>query len=249
MERFVDMHCHVLPEVDDGAQSLDETRKMLQTAYDEGIRYIIATPHYHPLRGRKPLRVLRRQLRLVRREAEKISESLRIFLGNEIYFGQDIPDLLDEEQVLTMNRTRYVLLEFSTGDSFEHICKGIRQLQMRGYNVILAHVERYRRMLEEADRARYLTEMGVKIQINAESITGQCGRKVKKYVRQLMEQDLVFCTGTDAHRPTVRPPHMQKAAEYVARKYGRQYMRKIFRENAAVMLKKAARAADADRQR
>ena len=78
MERFVDMHCHVLPEVDDGAQSLEETRKMLQTAYDEGIRYIIATPHYHPRRGRKPPHILRRQLRLVRSEAEKISGRLRI---------------------------------------------------------------------------------------------------------------------------------------------------------------------------
>lgn len=249
MERFVDMHCHVLPEVDDGAQSLDDTRKMLQTAYDEGIRYIIATPHCHPRRGRKPPHILRRQLRLVRSEAEKISGSLRIFLGNEIYFGQDIPDLLDEEQVLTMNRTRYVLVEFSTADSFEHICQGIRQLQMRGYNVILAHIERYRCMLEDTDRARYLAEMGVMIQINADSITGECGRRVKKYVRQLMDQDLVFCTGTDAHRPTIRPPHMKKAAEYVARKYGRRYMRKIFCENAGIMLKKEPRTTNDDRDR
>ncbi len=249
MERFVDMHCHVLPEVDDGAQSLEETRKMLQTAYDEGIRYIIATPHYHPRRGRKPPHILRRQLRLVRSEAEKISGRLRIYLGNEIYFGQDIPDLLDEEEVLTMNRTRYVLVEFSTADSFEHICQGIRQLQMRGYNVILAHIERYQCMLAEPDRAGYLAEMGVKIQINADSITGECGRRVRKYVRQLMEQDLVFCTGTDAHRPKIRPPHMKKAAEYVAAKYGRQYMRKIFWENAGSMLKKEPQITNEDRNR
>lgn len=249
MERFVDMHCHVLPEVDDGAQSLDETRKMLQTAYDEGIRYIIATPHYHPRRGCRPPHILRRQLRLVRREAERISDRLRIYLGNEIYFSQDIPDLLDEEEILTMNHTRYVLVEFSSTDSFERICQGIRQLQMRGYNVLLAHIERYLCMLEDTDRARYLAEMGVKIQVNADSITGECGRKVKKYVRQLMEQDLVFCTGTDAHRPAIRPPHMKKAAEYVARRYGIRYMRKIFCENAGIMLKKELRITNDNRDR
>ena len=76
MERFVDAHCHVLPEVDDGAQSMNETRQMLQMAYDEGIRYIIATPHHHPRRGKASPRQLRRQLKLVREEAEKISEIL-----------------------------------------------------------------------------------------------------------------------------------------------------------------------------
>ena len=62
MERIVDTHCHVLAEVDDGAQSIEEMRQMLQMAYDEGIRYIIATPHHHPRRGRKPPRELRNQL-------------------------------------------------------------------------------------------------------------------------------------------------------------------------------------------
>src|SRR5699024_9602522 len=103
MERFVDAHCHVLPEVDDGAQSMNETRQMLQMAYDEGIRYIIATPHHHPRRGKASPRQLRRQLKLVREEAEKISEKLRVYLGTEVYFGQDVPDKLKEEKILTMN--------------------------------------------------------------------------------------------------------------------------------------------------
>ena len=131
MERFVDAHCHVLPEVDDGAQSMNETRQMLQMAYDEGIRYIIATPHHHPRRGKASPRQLRRQLKLVREEAEKISEKLRVYLGTEVYFGQDVPDKLKEDKILTMNRTRYVLVEFSPIDSFDYICQGIQQIQMK----------------------------------------------------------------------------------------------------------------------
>lgn len=238
MERFVDAHCHVLPEVDDGAQSMNETRQMLQMAYDEGIRYIIATPHHHPRRGKASPRQLRRQLKLVREEAEKISEKLRVYLGTEVYFGQDVPDKLKEDKILTMNRTRYVLVEFSPIDSFDYICQGIQQIQMKGFEVILAHIERYRSMREDIGRAEHLADMGVRIQVNAGSITGQSGWKIKRYIKQLMDRDLVFCVGTDAHDPKSRPPQMKKAAEYVKKKYGEEYVRRIFFSNAVVMLKK-----------
>ena len=238
MERFVDAHCHVLPEVDDGAQSMNETRQMLQMAYDEGIRYIIATPHHHPRRGKASPRQLRRQLKLVREEAEKISEKLRVYLGTEVYFGQDVPDKLKEEKILTMNRTRYVLVEFSPIDSFDYICQGIQQIQMKGFEVILAHIERYRSMREDIGRAEHLADMGVRIQVNAGSITGQSGWKIKRYIKQLMDRDLVFCVGTDAHDPKSRPPQMKKAAEYVKKKYGEEYVRRIIFSNAVVMLKK-----------
>ena len=237
MERFVDAHCHILPEVDDGAQSMNETRQMLQMAYDEGIRYIIATPHHHPRRGKASPRQLRRQLKLVREEAEKISEKLRVYLGTEVYFGQDVPDKLKEEKILTMNRTRYVLVEFSPIDSFDYICQGIQQIQMKGFEVILAHIERYRSMREDIGRAEHLADMGVRIQVNAGSITGQSGWKIKRYIKQLMDRDLVFCVGTDAHDPKSRPPQMKKAAEYVKKKYGEEYVRRIFFSNAVVMLK------------
>ena len=116
MERFMDMHCHLLPEVDDAAQSMEDTKQMLRMALDEGIQYIVVTPHHHPHRGKKPPKVLRHQLKLMREEAAKIDEKLRVYLGTEIYYGQDVPDLIREEKILTMNRTNYVLVEFSHSD-------------------------------------------------------------------------------------------------------------------------------------
>lgn len=187
MDRLVDTHCHILPEVDDGAKNMEETRQMLQEAYEDGIRYIIATPHHHPRRGRKSPKQLRRQLKLVREEAAQISGELRIYLGTEIYFGQDIPERLREEQILTMNRTRYVLVEFSPGDPFEYICQGIQQIQMKGYEVILAHIERYQCMYKNIENAEHLKHMGVRIQVNADSITGESGWKAKRLVRRLIE--------------------------------------------------------------
>lgn len=238
MDRLVDTHCHILPEVDDGAQNMEETRQMLQEAYEDGIRYIIATPHHHPRRGRKSPKQLRRQLKLVREEAAQISGELRIYLGTEIYFGQDIPERLREEQILTMNRTRYVLVEFSPGDPFEYICQGIQQIQMKGYEVILAHIERYQCMYKNIENAEHLKHMGVRIQVNADSITGESGWKAKRLVRRLIDERLVFCVGTDAHDPKRRPPRMKKAAEYVEKKCGEDYARRIFFSNPRIMLRK-----------
>ena len=238
MSGYIDMHCHILPEVDDGAESIEETVQMLQIAYQEGIRCIIATPHHHPKRGKESPKVLRKKLRLVRREAEKIDKKFRVYLGTEVFFGQDIPEKLKAGTVLSMNKRACVLLEFSPMDSFSYIQQGIQTVQMAGYEVILAHAERYMCVLDKPERIEYLWKMGTLIQINSSSITGGSGRKVKKFVRQLLAQQMVHCVGTDAHGIEYREPRMQKAAEYVERKYGKEYMRRIFFSNAKELLKK-----------
>ena len=96
MKGYIDMHCHMLPGVDDGAKSIQEMKAMLEIAYSEGIRYIIATPHHHPKRGKESPENIKRQARIVRDAAHAIDEGFRIYLGTEIYFGQDIVEKLKE---------------------------------------------------------------------------------------------------------------------------------------------------------
>jgi len=238
MNKYIDMHCHILPHVDDGALDIEETKKMLKEAYKDGIRYIIATPHFHPKRGSASPAKIKEQIALVREEAKKIDENFRIFMGNEIYFGQDVPELLAQKQVLTMNSRDYILVEFSPTSEASYIRQALTQLQMYGHKVILAHVERYECIREDMDLAGYLCEMGILLQVNAASIIGNNGRAVKKFVKELLEAEMVFCVGTDAHDCKKRPPHMHKAAQYVEKKFGEEYARRIFFSNAAMMLKK-----------
>lgn len=234
----IDMHCHILPGVDDGAKDVDEMKEMLKIAYSEGIRCIIATPHHHPRRGKEPPEVLRRQAAILRDAAHEIDEHFRIYLGTEIFFGQDIPDKLKQGRVLTMNRRNYVLVEFSPSEPFAYIKQSLQQLQMEGYEVILAHAERYSCLTDSPELAEQIGDMGILIQVNAGSITGDSGRKVKKFVKYLMDEDLVFCVGTDAHSCRTRAPRMRKASEHVRKKYGDEYARKIFYDNAKKMLRK-----------
>ncbi|WP_270644796.1 CpsB/CapC family capsule biosynthesis tyrosine phosphatase [Merdimonas faecis] len=238
LDNFIDMHVHILPGVDDGAEDIKEMEEMLKIAYSEGIRCIIATPHHHPRRGKESPEVLRKKAALLRKSAHEIDEHFRIYLGTEIFFGQDVLEKLKEGQVLTMNRRNYVLVEFSPSEPFSYIKQSLQQLMMAGYEVILAHAERYRCLTEEPELAEQLGDMGILLQINAGSITGDGGRRIRKFIRYLMDEDLVFCVGTDAHSARSRAPRMKKAAEYVKKKYGEEYVRKIFYENAKMMLRK-----------
>ena len=174
----------------------------------------------------------------MRKAAHEIDEHFRIYLGTEIFFGQDVLEKLKEGRILTMNRRNYVLVEFSPSEPFSYIKQSLQQLQMAGYEVILAHAERYGCLTEDPELAEQIGDMGILIQVNAGSITGQSGRKIKKFIKYLMDEDLVFCVGTDAHSARSRAPRMRKAAEYVRKKYGEEYARKIFYENAKMMLRK-----------
>ncbi|WP_418875161.1 CpsB/CapC family capsule biosynthesis tyrosine phosphatase, partial [[Clostridium] scindens] len=238
MDGYIDMHCHILPGVDDGAQDIEEMKAMLQIAYNDGIRCIIATPHHHPRRGKESPEVLRRQATILRDAAHAIDEKFRIYLGTEIYFGQDVIYKIKDKQILTMNNRDYVLIELSPSDTYDYIRQSLQKLQFAGYQVILAHVERYNCIAENIELAEQLWDMGIHLQINAGSIIGESGRRSKKFVKSLMDEELVFGVGTDAHDTVRRAPRMKKAAAYVSKKYGEDYMRRIFFGNAKEMLKK-----------
>ena len=237
MDKYIDTHCHIIPWVDDGSENMKESRAMLKMSYDEGIRCIIATPHHHPLRGRADLEVIRHNIKLVRKEAVKIDKDFKVFLGMEVFFTHDVPDKIANGTVIGFNNKKVILLEFSPSDEFSHIVQAVKLVQSSGVDVVMAHCERYMCLLKDFEKVRYLMRLGVKLQVNTGSITGKSGRKVQKFVKHLMEEDFVFCVGTDAHNTDSRPPEMKDAADYVKKNYGISYMRKIFYINPANLLK------------
>ncbi len=236
MKQFADMHCHILPGVDDGARDAQEMQAMLQMAYQDGTRMIVATPHCHPGRGKSTPRTLIRQLGLLREAAYALDENFRIRLGTEIYYDSDTVDGLKRGEILTMNQTRCVLVEFSPSHSFAYVRRGIQELQAAGYDVILAHVERYPDVISDMEQVEELCEMDVMLQVNAGSITGDAGRTRKKAVKNMMDEDLIFCVGTDAHGTKERPPKMRKAAGYVQKHYGEDYCNRLFSDNIKEIL-------------
>lgn len=237
MNQFVDIHCHILPGVDDGSQTPEETKAMLQKAWDEGIQIMVATPHYHKQRGKNDIELIKKQLLLTRKLAKEVNPKMQICLGMEIYYGEDVPELLKEGRVVSIRKSRYILVEFSPGDEFQYILNAVRKLQMSGHTVIIAHIERYNCLRKDISNVEYLREMGAYLQVNTGSITGSYGRSVKRFLREVLKAHLVQLVGTDAHGSERRTPKMQEAYKEVVKRCGEEYADQIFGQNAKKVLR------------
>lgn len=237
MNNIVDMHCHILPEIDDGAKNEGEAYQMLRMAYDEGIRVIVATPHHHERRGMCTPGQYKRALSKVRKMAKEIDEKFYVMPGMEIYFSQDVLTKLEHKKVQTMGVSDYVLIEFSPNDEFRYIQQALQQVQMKGFHPIVAHIERYDCLHDHVDDVEYLIEMGAYVQVNAGSIVGTSGRTTKRFVKELLERQLVHFVGTDAHSSGSRSPMIKKSADFVEKRFGEEYAREIFRTNGLKVLK------------
>lgn len=237
MNQFVDIHCHILPGVDDGSQTPEETKAMLMQAWDEGIHVVVATPHYHKKRGKNDIDLIKKQLIVARNLAKEVNPKMQICLGMEIYYGEDVPQLLKEKQAVSIRKSRYVLIEFSPEDTFQYILNAVRKLQMSGYSVVIAHVERYNCLRNDKSNIEYLREMGAYLQVNAGSITGKYGRSVKKFLKEILKEQLVQLVGTDAHGSEKRTPKMKEAYHEVVKHVGEEYANQIFGENAKKILR------------
>lgn len=237
MNQFVDIHCHILPGVDDGSQTPEETKAMLQKAWDEGIQIMVATPHYHKQRGKNDIELIKKQLLLTRKLAKEVNPKMQICLGMEIYYGEDVPELLKEGRVVSIRKSRYILVEFSPGDEFQYILNAVRKLQMSGHTVIIAHIERYNCLRKDISNVEYLREMGAYLQVNTGSITGSYGRSVKKFLREVLKAHLVQLVGTDAHGSERRTPKMQEAYKEMVKRCGEEYADQIFGQNAKKVLR------------
>lgn len=229
MHGLFDVHCHLIPYVDDGARNMEEAVRMLKMEYSQGVRYIIVTPHYRRGMFETPMEKVLSYFLKLREEGKKIG--IQLFLGCEYHVEPDMLRKLREKERPCMASSRYVLAEYGYKTDPLFMLESLRELQGGGYLPIVAHVERYPRVCEDWDFLKELVQMGVFLQVNAGSVLGENGRAAKKFCRKLMKQDLLHYVGSDAHRVDVRRPRLGACADEVVRRMGREYAERIFVEN------------------
>ncbi len=236
--KYVDIHSHILPYMDDGARDEEISLAMLRLAESEGISDIIVTPHYR--RGhykgerRQTDKVLAGMQELMKRE----NINIRLHPGNEIYYHSELEEKLESGTLSTMNDTEYVLVEFSPMEDFLYIRRAADDLFSMGYTPIIAHVERIQCIEKNIEYARELKKRGCDLQVNAASTMGETGFACKRFVRKLLKEKLVDYIGTDAHDMQKRRPMMKKCAEMLYRKYDHAYADMILYRNAEERLLK-----------
>ena len=229
---FAEMHCHILPGIDDGSRTMNETLAMLRIAESQGITHMIVTPHYKEgSHNADPDRILD-LIDEAQELAERENINIRLFPGNEIYFFEDIDSALEEEAIWSLNGTDQVLIEFSPTDTYNHIRNAVIKVQGAGYTPVIAHIERYECIVSDRTLAHELSEMGAGIQVNVSSITGALGGRIRSFCLSLIGERIVTYLGTDAHRSEGnRTPKVQNCLKYLYRKYDENYIRAISYEN------------------
>ncbi len=232
LKGIVDIHAHVLPGVDDGAKSLEESLQMLKTAWSEGITDMILTPHYQSGRYFTPKDKILKLTAKMQKEALSRGIPIRLYAGTEIYYRSGMEEKLDAGQLATLNGSNYILTEFSPVEEFSYIRNAMEELRGIGYIPILAHVERFKCLLEDPGRVLELRRMGCGIQANAGSISGKYGLGVKRYLHRLLKEKMVDYIGTDAHNDGGRAPQVKGCAKLLYRKYDADYVEAVLYGNA-----------------
>lgn len=229
MRGLFDIHCHLVPYVDDGARNMDEAVKMLKMEYSQGVRYIIVTPHFRRGMFETPMEKILHYFLKLRETAKKIG--IQLFLGCEYHVEPGMVKVLNAKERPCMASSHYVLAEFGYEADTVFMYDQLQNLLAGGYRPIIAHIERYPNICGEWDFLKEITDLGAMIQVNAGSIVGDNGRGAKRFCRKLMKEDLLHFVGTDAHRMDIRRPMLEPCVNYIIRKMGKDYARQIFVEN------------------
>lgn len=228
---FTDIHCHVVPFVDDGADAMETSQAMIGMAYKSGTRRIIATPHYGTARAKASSGRIVRRFKMLEDWVESAYPDMEIYLGQELSYHSGIEEEIKRGRALTMADSQYALIEFRPGDQYSRIRQGLESIRMSGYRPILAHAERCEVLAGNVDYVDELVHMGIYVQVNASSITGKNGRFIKGAVKKMLKRNLVHLVGSDGHDLQKRKPVLIDAVKDVKRHYGWDYTERLFISN------------------
>ena len=232
---MVDLHCHILPGVDDGAQNMEQSLAMARIAWEGGTKLIVATPHCG-LPGQPgnfwcpPLAERFRDFRRALREAEI---PVQILPGMEFFGGEDLGDLLRQGKLMPLGGSRYLLVEFYFDESATYMENVLEQAAAGGLIPVVAHPERYRAIQRAPERIADWFGRGYIIQANKGSILGDLEPGAEETVWELLEHGLIHVVASDAHSHLRRTPDLSRVRRHLERALGERYTSLLLRENPA----------------
>lgn len=234
MNEFFDLHCHILPGVDDGAEDEECAIEMLKMAYDDGIRSICFTPHRNPYVRQWADIPVKDVFEQFTSRAAQLFPTIRFALGSEIMYYEDCTDDIRRGRCMSLCGGRNVLVEFPGTVSFDDLSRGVGRILSVGYRPVLAHAERYDCLLKHPSRLITLTEEDCLIQLDASLfIRRQTGDLIHRYrakrlLRRLYTENVPFVVATDAHNTDTRKPVLSHAFRAVEKAMGSAFAQQVF---------------------
>ena len=180
--------------------------------------------------------MLRERYELLREAAAERYPDMQLYLGSEIYFESDVPDKLEAGRILSMNDSRYALIEFHSVTPCSQILRAVSAVSYSGFIPVVAHIERYNGARSHPELADDLLDMGAVIQMNADDILGKHGFQIRHYCHRMLKAGKVHVIGSDAHNTDQRPPLLRECFLRVHRKYGAEYAASLFCHNGRAII-------------
>ena len=197
---MVDIHSHILPQMDDGSTSLDESIIMLQKSISSGVDAIVATSHLFPGVYMAPTGLRDEKLKELRGEVLRLQLPIEIIAGRECYFSPEIYSYEKDLGKLTINDNgKYLLIEAPMPEIPQYVDQMIFDIQVRGITPIIAHVERYHEIIENPNLTLKYIDSGCLIQVNIGSVLGKYGKRIQQTAEILLEHQMVHVVASDMH--------------------------------------------------
>ena len=235
---MIDLHCHILPGLDDGSPDWENTLAMARLAVEDGIEGVVCTPHciFGMFDNTRSL-VLEATEKLRKRLLEE-SIPLEVYPGSELRLDFNLPRRIESREVLTLNDTgRYALIKLPEDVLPQHMANFFWDLQSQGITPLIAHPERNEVLIRHPARLYRWVEMGVLTQVTAASILGRFGKETRSFSISLMEHNLVHVLATDSHGPKSRVPKLTEGLKAAEKIVGEQRAREMVLETPSRIIR------------
>lgn len=230
---MVDIHCHILPGIDDGSKSWEMTAEMCRMAVQDGITHIVATPHSNDTWAYNRERFAEMLGHLHDAGDGKLTFSL----GCDFHFSrQNIQDAVENPRRFTIGDTQYLLIEFSDSGIPPSVTQDILSIRSSGMIPIITHPERNQPLLKKPEQVLDLVEQGCLVQVTANSLTGAWGKRSQTMAEWLLKQGAVHVIASDAHDPVRRRPIMSEARDAVAAMVGTEAAEALVTHNPGAIV-------------
>lgn len=236
----VDLHTHILPGLDDGAENFKESMQMLKIAVRNGTTDLVLTPHYlaKDMRSKKCRKedIVEVFEAFKAAVAERLPE-INLYLGAEMFAVSNIEDVIEDGQMITINNTNYCLLEFSFNDYLSRAVDVTKALTQAGYIPIIAHPERYSFIQHNPRSIIELLEKGAVLQLNTSSLAGHNGSLAQDVAISFLENHLAAVIASDSHSTYQRDPDLSEAYAFVSSSFSYGYAEDLFYTNPLAIVK------------
>jgi len=225
---MVDIHCHILPELDDGAKSLEEAVQMAEMAVEDGITHVVGTPH-----ANSEYRFDFDKVRERRNELQaRLGDRLKLATGCDFHLSvENMEEIRASPKKYAINQKRYLLVEFADFAIPPTAEEALRGLQLLGLSPIITHPERNPLIRSQPQRLLGWLRQGCYVQVTAQSLLGKWGESTTKQVEDWLDQKIVHFVASDAHNVKQRPLRLKEAYTAVAGRWGESLAQSLFRDN------------------